>query len=150
MLRKLEWETHEFQQPDIYATFRAFNVAVTAWHLADWVWRELPPASRSRIGSSKKDFERFCPDLSLCRLIANGSKHGDRGRRHFNVGTSTKALADVLRSRCGEAVCGRPIATWTWRLTISDGEQEHAAAEVFARVLMFWRDLIDRELPAPA
>jgi hypothetical protein len=63
---------------------------------------------------------------------------------------STKAFADVVRAKCGEAVCGDPMATWTWRLIISDGEQEHAAAEVFARTLVFWRDLIDRELPAPA
>ncbi len=46
MLRKLEWEVAELARPDFYTVYRAFNTAVTAWHLTEWVWRELPPTRR--------------------------------------------------------------------------------------------------------
>jgi hypothetical protein len=151
MLRKLEWEVAEIERHDSFTAYRAFNAAVTAWHLVDWVWRDLVGSGQRRPSDTKDAFQRrceaVCPELKLCGLIANASKHGGHDRRRSAGAMSTVLLADVVRAKAGAMRAGDPLATWTWRLIIRDGEQERTAADVFARTLPFWRELIDRELP---
>jgi hypothetical protein len=150
MLRKLEWEVAEVERQDPFTAFRAFNTAVTAWHLVDWVWSDLARSSNGRGGKAQRAFQdrcrTACPGLKLCEAITNASKHSgsDRGER---AGSCTTLIADVVYAKCGAAVCGEPLSTWTWRLIIRDGEHEYAAADVFDRILVFWRALIERELP---
>jgi hypothetical protein len=153
MLRKLEWEVAELARPDTDTVYRAFNAAVTAWHLTEWVWSDLSQNRRMVWQDSPvafwEDCGKSCPDLLLCRLVAEASKHRVReGRRVKPAGVVTISLADVVRAKCGSAKCGEPLSTWTWRLIIREGDREHAAIEVFARALGFWREFIGREMPA--
>jgi hypothetical protein len=153
MFRKLEWEVAELVRPDIYTVYRAFNVAVTAWHLVEWVWADLPFGRRlvwqNHPPAFRENCGKECPDLLLCGLVAEASKHRARDSRRVKPeGIVTIALADVVHTKAGSAKCGDPLATWTWRLIIREREREHTAIEVFARVLDFWREFIGRELPA--
>lgn len=150
MLRKLEWEMKGFGRDDIDRAFWTFNVAVTAWHLVDWAWHDLPDDRRVPRGKFRERCMNECPDLRLCGLIANSSKHGKRDpnrRRSGDELVVTVLLADVVHAKCGIATCGDPISTWTWRLFIRDGEHEHVAGDVFTRVLEFWQGFIEREIP---
>lgn len=153
MLRKLEWEIGELPRPDTFKVFRAFNVVVTACHLADWVWREMPRSQRAAWGGTKSAFlaqcERDCPPFGQCRRIANSSKHGGPDERGGIHDFATISVADVTYAKCGIARCGDPMWTAIFRLSVKDCDGEHPAEDVFARVLAFWRELIDRVLPEP-
>ena len=94
----------------------AFNCALTAWHLTDWVWvahfRD-DSAARQKIGLAagghhselKREFNKYVadqsPELRLCQDIANGLKHVvakvPRGAKHPGVSkTETKSRTEVL------------------------------------------------------
>jgi hypothetical protein len=154
MLRKLEWEMSELARPDAFTVFRAFNVAVTAWHLVDWTWHDLPDHRRS---AWKGEFKRFraccetqCPSVRLCGFVADASKHDGPDRNRRDQPVVTLSSADVMRAKCGVARCGDPLSTWTWRLIIRDDRHEYAAADVFSRALEFWREIIEREITEDA
>jgi hypothetical protein len=84
ILEKLHWELNNLffrQRHDIKACqYHAFNCAVTAWHVTDWLWQDMSPALKSDLHvKSCKAFQDYvrnaCPALNLCHEIANGSKH---------------------------------------------------------------------------
>ena len=100
LLMKLWWEIEQLRQSlsvqsddtaDLHApAYHAFNCAVTAWHMVDWVWQSTDASGRaailSRLGlvpsAPKKDFSAFNRELMkryrplhLCRQVATGSKH---------------------------------------------------------------------------
>ena len=62
LLAKLDWELDQLNnlaQDEMLSSYRAFNCAVTAWSLCDWVWNagerisELPYAMRARIQTQR-------------------------------------------------------------------------------------------------
>jgi hypothetical protein len=81
MLMKLKWETFQLRtvaaEPckpgaEIEPGYHAFNCAVTAWHMADWVWQSASPQDRAELlsklnivatGKSRKDFGAFTKAL---------------------------------------------------------------------------------------
>ena len=100
MLTKLHWEIYSLrkalsEKPEHIGhthapAYCAFNCAVTAWHLADWVWKAASEVQRVDIlrllgmpaGNDRKDFGKFqtairsrSRALHICRQLATGSKH---------------------------------------------------------------------------
>jgi hypothetical protein len=58
----------------------AFNAAVTAWHLCDWVFADMTPDQRGKLNILKiEDMRGYartqCRALHLCRQVATASKH---------------------------------------------------------------------------
>lgn len=58
----------------------AFNAAVTAWHLCDWVFEDMTPEQRQKLGfNALSDLQAHvrtnCRALYLCRYVATASKH---------------------------------------------------------------------------
>src|SRR6516225_8366777 len=63
------------------------NAAMTAWHLTDWVWREIQgstrrPALTARAGTPIRELKQFqelvkrnCAELAHCEGIAISTKH---------------------------------------------------------------------------
>src|SRR5713101_4773830 len=60
------------------------NVAMTAWHLVDWVWAEIKrsPDRLGELGIQGKGKDGFkdyvlnaCPELRYCQIIATSAKH---------------------------------------------------------------------------
>ncbi len=137
MLEKLRWELSSLfcRQPyDVTACkYHAFNCAVTAWHITDWVWHDITPDVKERLGQKIqkslkrcKDFQNYvckaCPSVNLCRQIANGSKHCLLERNpnpNISAGISDGEGYDY----------GNPI--------IVDGHTRHMADRVFHDAL-FW------------
>src|SRR5690242_6134735 len=39
MVEKLWWEIEGFRDERAFKLWRAFNCAVTTWHLTDWLWK---------------------------------------------------------------------------------------------------------------
>jgi hypothetical protein len=128
ILEKLTWELQNLflrRRYDIkVCQYHAFNCAVTAWHLTDWLWQdidsspELKAKLEREIGPLKNDqaFQKYvseeCNALRLCQQIANGSKHCrlTRGKPDPNVAAE---ISDV----------GDPI--------IVDGKNRYSASVVF-------------------
>jgi hypothetical protein len=77
MLMKLRWEVWQLRsvlakpcQPDavVEPAYHAFNCAVTAWHVTDWIWQSAIPEERAELfsklnvvatGKSQDDFKVF-------------------------------------------------------------------------------------------
>src|SRR5258707_12318774 len=98
LLAKLDWEMEQYnqspaQQEEI-ASYRAFNCAVTAWSLCDWVWNaasdDLKARFRAASPSSKTDSPEILAallraesrELAICHRLANGAKNFVRNQNN--------------------------------------------------------------------
>ena len=168
LFQKLNWEIRGLaeklssQSADDFgshldASYYAFNAAVTAWHLTDWVWTYTDVASKeeiadrlgldlskckSSIGRLKAFQEAMLQSsqaLKICCEIANGSKHMEERN-------GSEILASVSwttrHASAGELKAGDPIATFTYNLVVRDSENEFTALEVFKSVENFWQDFL--------
>jgi hypothetical protein len=125
MLSKLLWEIRELTDVMSVWTeneefpvpiFIAFNAAVTAWHITDWLWQSRAQtrallAERYKIEFSegtqnglRVGLERLqssvaadCRALHVCREIANGSKHMRKTKVDPDVKTIAQWRAAVER-----------------------------------------------------
>ena len=94
LLEKLRYETSTLNttaRHDVTGrAYIAFNCAVTAWHMTDWVWAELDQTQRENVQTLARTkcklvatkpwplqvhARRSSPSLKLCWSLANGSKH---------------------------------------------------------------------------
>ena len=164
MLMKLRWEIaglrSALSEPietsaELHApAYHAFNCAVTAWHMTDWIWQSATAEDRAELlsklaitatGKSQNDFSAFTRALMkshrvlhICRQIAIGSKHkiverhpdpDVRAEEHWHVGR--------LRSRSGVS-----SANYSISLLIRDGEVLRPALEVFEEAAQTWNQLL--------
>ncbi len=163
LLGKLHWEINQLEtmlaSPDVpvfrhlEAAYFAFNAAVTAWHITDWVWQSLSEAEQAAICSEfdpkkiglnefKHGMGRLSRDLKICQQIANGSKH-------YRLDRPDKDLTVKLRwrrrkARSGELSAGSPIATYKFEFVVLDNEIEKDAVSVFRAVEKFWQDWLGK------
>jgi hypothetical protein len=166
MWHKLVWELHylinsmsvwEDDGGNPAQVFRAFNTAVTAWHLTDWIWQSSPKsraALKQRFKFScnetpsgiKKGLGRFqhavaedCGALKICREIANGSKH----MRTDKPDPAIKAMAswDAVVEGVGLAKPGDLIMG----LRVADSGKEQDAVLWFIEALGYWDRLMSEE-----
>ncbi len=83
LLRKLGRELLAFRQDAERQSDHAYNFAITAWHLTDWLWQydkaQNPGAEKCFGCASRRSFQaKICeqsPDIKICTELANGSKH---------------------------------------------------------------------------
>jgi hypothetical protein len=160
LLNKLLWEKKHLESSlgDVEALmFVAFNAAVTAWHLGDWVWADMTEEQRDALriewNLELKDRTEFLfalrqreRSLAICREIATASKHvkvsqsPDRG-----IGVTVKAeFADVITNE-GEVAIehgGSPVTSATWNLYVIDGEDSRCFQHVLELALCYWTEFI--------
>lgn len=165
VLRKLEWEQRGLkvasaQEPtELY--FRAFNAAVTAWHLADWVWMDMTKAQRQQLetdwgtelnvgddkgGNFRRELRQRNREIAICREIATASKHVEVSQspdRTIDTVASARTSRDISD---GEAVMAGKgfIVVPSWKLKVQDGSKRQDFVEIIDLVIEFWRDFIDR------
>ena len=83
LLGKLGRELRAFQQDAERQSDHAYNFAITAWHLTDWLWQydkaQNPGAEKWFGCASRRSFQaKICkqsPDIKICNELAIGSKH---------------------------------------------------------------------------
>jgi len=134
---KLDWEIirilHATPRDIIDMKCFAFNAAVTAWQLTDWVFDDMTAGQKQSRGiSSLTDLQKLvcseCRALHLCQWIATASKHRVVNNRHHDPTVTT-------------AVRSAPVASGhspNWELIIIDGDTEHDACDVFEEARMYW------------
>jgi len=167
MLSKLLWEIDglsrslsvwtkrtEFPEP----LFIAWNAAVTAWHITDWLWQSSPEirlilarryqlnfteGSKNALRDGLEDFQeavaKDCRFLYVCREIANGSKH----MRKNKVDPDITALAQWLPVI--EAVGHVRPGDFALSLTIVDGDHREDATRWFIQAFGYWEELFTKE-----
>jgi hypothetical protein len=164
LLLKLEWEIEGLKNaptdlPDEF-TYRAFNGFVTAWHLADWVWKGMTEQQRKTLrlewkcpkmnaeGQFAAELQKKSRALAICRQIATASKHVEVTKYpDETVDAITSAEPAFLTTEDGghlitaegdRLILEQPI----WVLKVSDGREKRPAVEVLDEALDFWTSFI--------
>lgn len=167
MITKLMWELENLTKSMSVWTdnrgipvpiFIAFNTAVTAWHITDWLWQSNPQTRAVLAKRYDFSFNEWKPKdlraalkrfqnavaqdsrpLHICREIANGSKH----MRTDKVDPKVKAVArwDPVVEGVGLVKPGDLVVS----LTVLDGEQSHDAARLFIEAFGYWEQLLTKE-----
>jgi hypothetical protein len=107
----------------------AFNAAVTAWQLNDWVFNELSAEQRKRLDLEKlsdlqQQAREQCRALHLCRQVATASKHW-AVNQHPDPNIRIVITADG-----------------GWRIDFLDGHTTIPADQVFTAARDFWTRFI--------
>jgi hypothetical protein len=149
MLMKLDWEIAGLRralfepiETGAKPAYHAFNCAVTAWHMTDWVWQSATVEDRAFLlsklavpatGKSQTDFNAFTRAvmkrhraLHICRQIAIGSKH-----KIVERSPDPDVGAKEHRHEGGPS-----------SLLIRDGEVWRPALEVFEEAAQAWVRLL--------
>lgn len=106
----------------------AFNASVTAWHLCDWVFNDLPEEQCQKLGFKKladlkTHVTKQCRQLHLCRQAATASKHW-----------SVERYADPTVQTIVTAETG-------WTIYFVDNGKKIPADQVFIAARDFWKGL---------
>jgi hypothetical protein len=115
-------------------TDSAFNAAVTAWQIGDWVFNDMTSQQRCKLGFKKVgDVQKFareqCRALHLCRHAATASKH-------WIVSEYADPTVQVIVTGEGG-----------WTVYFIDGDRKMRADLVFMIARDFWYHFIrDNEI----
>ena len=168
LLEKLEWEqcglkAASEQKPtdptELY--FRAFNTAMTAWHLADWVWSDMTPAQRQQLetdwkvrlqvdsndgGAFRGELRKVNRELAICREIATASKHVEiTNSRDEIIDTVASAKTSIVHNSDGEQIQinGQFVLVTKWKLKVQDGDKKRDFIQIVDQAIKFWIAFID-------
>ncbi|MBY8952679.1 hypothetical protein J1G36_12320 [Pseudomonas carnis] len=144
MVWKLVWEIQNLEREERSTTgpfkqekeaeFAAFNCAISAWHILDWVWKTCSQEQKKQVSPTGtfKDFKAAmaaeCQSLLICQTLCNSSKHASPGRN--------------LCLRCiGRFILIDPDSNlMKFNLIIQVGGVEHLAVDVFKQAGRFMFD----------
>ncbi len=162
LFKKLDWEIDclrdaiESQPKQVplnheIAAYHAFNTAVTAWHLTDWVWTSLSCEEQNRVAEelkfklssiSQKNLKSFqeairskSDVLEVCWEIANGSKHLEN-HKNSKVEAQVNWRSKVVTA--GEFRAGQPLQTFTYDFVVSVNDKKFKILDVFEAAKEFW------------
>jgi len=157
LLAKLDWEIEQASQiepqEEAVASYRAFNCAVTAWSMCDWIWNSAPEHLRDRFRreSPKPEAEGSEPlaallrkrsrELAICQQLANGSKHFVLDR-YNDPAVSSKRLPSMAYLFSDDGKKSR-VAPGPSAVFIEDGTQLYWDVVLFSTVRSFWHDFFD-------
>ena len=116
--------------------YRAWNCAITAWHITDWVWENFSDELRKELRTKDVfEFQEYvrsqCPALKLCYQIATGSKH------FLMKNNNTDPIVSALISDGQGYDCGNPI--------IMEGSTEHPADKVFFEAQVWFETFLSKK-----
>jgi hypothetical protein len=142
LLWKLYWEIerlHHASPHDIIdMKCFAFNAAVTAWQLADWIFEDMTSEQRltyntPNLGTLQAKVRTECRSIYLCRQIATASKHRSV-TVHFDPQVSTVTAVEQT-----------PPGEWAkWRLVVNDGSTTTPALDVFEDARLYWYHFLEK------
>jgi hypothetical protein len=162
LLKKLRWEILNFQRPTRSedrrlkpaSAYHAFNCAVTAWQMTDWVWEYMGPPGQAHLAANfplaQAHLHSFQDAVALasrslnsCREIANRSKHRVVKRKRADPHVVAGLLWHEVQLRSGD-----PIGMARYRLSwaICDQVGNRPAVEVFKETAEYWQDFLQRWL----
>lgn len=161
LLAKLHWEVKGLRRSTgrraelgahLVAAYHAFNCAVTAWHMVDWVWMSCDENGRAELAAAmdmpRRDLGAFQHAvrrdraLNCCRDIATGSKHKNVDRRPDP--DVRAALEWSVEHATVESPVDEPLARYRANLVVHDRSGARPAVEVFEEALEYWTRFCER------
>lgn len=139
-------------------SYKAIDCATSSWHLCDWVARDLVgiepiqrvcafleidghdahrriPLEKLRRGAIAK-----CPDLDICRIIVNASKHYEVNHRpRPEIRTS---CVQVTARRQGES-----FQRLHMQLSVFEGDERRDLRDILINCERFWEQLSEVSRP---
>ena len=132
-------------EPDqLRKMWKAFDCAVTAWHISDWLWRERKAAGlfTGNVQDFQNEMQVKHRALRLCKYIATASKHSgvdysqdptikfiiqskQRDEQEPSDENLLKSLAEIDRAK-------------EWEILIEDALGFQDAAAVFYQAQSIW------------
>jgi hypothetical protein len=156
LLAKLDWEMEQYNQSPAQqeiASYRAFNCAVTAWSLCDWVWNaasdDLKAKFRAASPSSKTDSPEILAallraesrELAICQQLANGAKHFVRNQNNDPQVSSLRLQSvSIFVGDDGQETRSVP----THGVFVRDDTKLYADISLFSRARDYWHDFFER------
>jgi len=151
---KLKREHTRFQGQTANSDF-AWNCAVTAWHLREWVWKERlsihPGEDVNLFGRTFRTSEEFyaelnrrCPNYKLMGDLCNGSKHFNLDRIGTVQSTTTKRGAMFDEAMFNEVAFNEGPYL---EICLDDGSLVRFG-DVLSQVVALWDDVFKNE-PCP-
>lgn len=138
--------------------FIAWNTAVTAWHMTDWLWaskqttrdklskkfkfeyNEATVSGREKgLGSFQKAVRKARRELHICWEICNASKH-------MRLKTSDPDIkVEIEWHEANEAVGEMKVSDLIMNLMIHDKDEKTDAQLVFIEAAGYWENLLKDE-----
>lgn len=155
LLAKLHWEIEQLRLPvdqEAIASYRAFNCAVTAWSICDWVWHAAAPELRERFRAESPNpnangseplaslVRERSRELVICQQLANGSKHFILDRHNDPTVSSCRLPGVVFDFSDGLKRQGIP----THSVLILDGDRTYLDVFIFYVAYDFWTEFFKR------
>jgi len=134
------------------ASYRAFNCAVTAWCICDWVWNAADPDLRERFRAESPNpnatgseplaslLREQSRELAICQQLANGSKHFILDR-HNDPTVSSYRSAGVSFYLSDD---GKGHSVPTYGVFIEDSDRTYSDLGLFSRARDFWLGFFKR------
>ena len=151
LFRKLTVEIHQFTKAHSSSTlscYLALNIAMTAWHMIDWVSVDMNADQREeatrRFGRPISNHNNLaaavtdaCEALRICQLIATAGKHVEVKRR---LDPSLATRFKLVKPDPNKARLPGEGLSYIW--VIERNGKEYLAGEVFKEAHRFWEDLL--------
>jgi hypothetical protein len=151
LLRKLTIEIHQFTESSFSSTlsgYLALNIAMTAWHMVDWVSADMNTVQRKeatrylgRPISNNVDLAvavtSACEALRICQVIATAGKHVEVKRR---PDPSLATKFKLVKPSPNKARLPGEGLSYIW--VIKRNGKEYLAEEIFKEAHRFWENLL--------
>jgi hypothetical protein len=138
--------------------FIAWNTAVTAWHMTDWLWASKQTTrdklskkfkfeyNETTVSGREKGLERFqkavreaCRELHICREICNASKHMRLKSNDPDI------CLEIEWHAAKEAVGEVKVGDLIMNLMVNDKEKKTDAQLVYIEAAGYWEALLKDE-----
>ncbi len=118
-----------------------FDVAVTAWHMADWVAHN----GGVDVKDMQERVKKACPELAVCEKVCNGAKHlvlSNPKLKGFDVTADVKGTGDLRGISSNFSVGAETAVDIVSTPVVSikgDNGTSWDAIDVFHKVIRFWQ-----------
>ncbi|MFC1737970.1 hypothetical protein ACFL1G_02845 [Planctomycetota bacterium] len=125
---------------DEVTSYRFFNLAITGYHIIDWIEnnKSIPRAAREAAEKMRED-----KYISICRDLANASKHFKLRKDYKNRKTDSveSVQGPCGTGRYGKGLCG--IGEEQITIECLDGDK-YDALEIARAILKTWDDFFKK------
>lgn len=163
MLSKLDWEISQLQRSYIStavdslstSSYFAINGALTAFHICEWIWHSGNESQRAIWGKGRKvgeptktnfqlNLRDACPNLTVCREIANSFKHYAPDRHTDEAVKPASVWFTSFPARAGIARAGDALNSPATVVMISNGVDTLPVAHVLSVVHGYLEDFCEK------
>ncbi|EPZ52549.1 hypothetical protein M902_1255 [Bacteriovorax sp. BAL6_X] len=132
------------------AAYIAFNTAVTANHIADWIWESISENKKKELSSKFEmtntstgcflNYLKQVESIRQCREIANGSKHlVDKPSTNIKANIKWKTIP----AQAGTLYAGGPLSGNYYSLYVEEDNKQINVMTIFENAYAYWTNFIE-------